>query len=124
MALNQNHTFEDLDGIKCSIVEKNCSEQRLAFIKDILEHNKFKVIAVASAPPKAAPKPAVEGEPAPEPAPAPPATYTVGVTDVSFNLINALFNRELLSKNGVVITPAYWKQEEAAPVEGSWYWKR
>ena len=25
MAINQNHTFDDLDGIKCAIVEKNAS---------------------------------------------------------------------------------------------------
>jgi hypothetical protein len=31
MAINQNHLFEDLDGVKCAIVEKNASKERVAF---------------------------------------------------------------------------------------------
>ena len=53
MAINKNHEFEDLDGVKCAIVEKNASKERVAFLKDLLEHNNFKVIVVPSPPPKA-----------------------------------------------------------------------
>jgi len=31
MAINQNHLFEDLNGIKCAIVEKNASVERVNF---------------------------------------------------------------------------------------------
>ncbi|MDI1356120.1 MAG: hypothetical protein PSX36_14470 [bacterium] len=124
MALNQNHTFEDLDGIKCSVVEKNCSPERVAFIKDLLEYNKFKVVVVGSPPAKIAPKPAVEGETAPPPPPPAPETFTVGVSDVSFNLINALFNGELLSKDGKIVNPNFWKQIARLPKEDDWYWKK
>jgi hypothetical protein len=34
MAINQNHLFEDLDGVKCAIVEKNASKERVAFLKN------------------------------------------------------------------------------------------
>lgn len=116
MAINKNHEFEELDGVKCGIVEKNVSAERLQFLKDLLEFNKFTVIAVPSPPAKAAPapKPAEEGEAAVVPAPAPvaPETFTVGVTDYTFNTINAIYGRLLKTRNGHVVTPAYWQQKE------------
>ncbi len=117
MALNKNHEFEELDGLKCGIVERNVSPGRLAFLKDLLEHNGYTVMAVPSPPPKTppAPKPA-EGEHAAPAAPgAPeetPATYTVGVTDYTFNPINAVFGRMLKTKDGHIVTLAYWQQKE------------
>jgi hypothetical protein len=35
MAINKNHEFEDLDSIKCAIVEKNASPERVAFLKQL-----------------------------------------------------------------------------------------
>jgi hypothetical protein len=115
MAINKNHEFEELDGVKCAIVEKNASPERIAFLKNLLEQNLYTVVVVASPPPKAPPasKP-VESEAAPAPveAPPPPSTFTIGVTDVTFNPTNAIFGRLLKTKNGQVVTLAYWKQEE------------
>ena len=115
MAINKNHEFEDLDGVKCAIVEKNASKDRVAFLKDLLEHNNFKVIVVPSPPPKAAPAPKpVEGEATPIIAVAPPApeTFTVGVTNVSFNPTNAIFGKLLRTKGGHNVTLPYWYQKE------------
>ena len=113
MAINKNHEFEELDGVKCGIVEKNVSPERLAFLKALLETNGYTVVAVPSPPPKAAPaKPVAEGETAPPPPPPPPATFTVGVTDYTFNAINAVFGRTLKTKNGHIVTLAYWNQQE------------
>ena len=114
MAINKNHEFEELDGVKCAIAEKNASKERVAFLKDLLEHNGFTVMVVPSPPPKAAPTPkAVDGEQAPiiETPPA-PETFTVGVTHVSFNPTNAIFGRMLRTKDGHIVTPAYWEQKE------------
>ncbi len=130
MALNPNHGFEDLGDVKCAIVEKNCTPERVSFLKTLLEHNLFTVVVVASPPPKAAPKPApkpvAEGEtPAPvEAAPEVklPETFTVGVTDVSFSMVNAVYNRELKTLDGKVVTADYWKQKEAVSKEDEWYW--
>lgn len=115
MALNKNHEFEDLDGVKCGIVEKNVPADRVAFLKDLLEYNGYTVVAVPSPAPKAAaPVAPKEGEaPAPPPAPAPPTTFTVGVTDYTFNTTNAIFGRVLKTKNGHIVTMAYWQQKEA-----------
>ncbi|MCX6315648.1 MAG: hypothetical protein NTW29_00035 [Bacteroidetes bacterium] len=114
MALNKNHEFEDLDGVKCGIVEKNVPAERVAFLKELLEYNGYTVVAVPSPAPKAAPAPAPkEGEEAAAPPPPPPpTTFTVGVTDYTFNTINALYGRLLKTKDGHIVTPAYWQQKE------------
>jgi hypothetical protein len=114
MALNKNHEFEELAGVKCGIVEKNASPERVAFLKPLLELNGYTVVVVPSPPPKAvAPAAPKEGE---EPAavpPPPPAAFTIGVTDYTFNSINAIFGRMLKTKNGHIVTLAYWHQKEA-----------
>lgn len=115
MALNGNHVFEDLNEIKCAIVEKNCSPERVAFLKDILEYNGYTVLIVNSPPPKVA-KTANPDEPAPEL----PTTFTVGVTDTSFSPIKTIINRELKTKDGKVLSMDYWKQRE----EKEWYWNK
>ena len=115
MAINKNHEFEELNGVKCGIVEKNVNPERLLFLKDLLEFNGFTVISVPSPAPKAAPAPKpAEGE-TPAPAPEQPLateTFTVGVTDYTFNTINAIFGRMLKTKNGHIVTQAYWQQKE------------
>ena len=119
MAINKNHEFEELDGIKCGIVEKNVPPARVDFLKKILTFNKFTVVVVPSPPPKVVAPPVVkvaESEETPasaEPAPvSSPETFTVGVTDYTFNTINAVFGRLLKTPDGHVITLAFWKQHE------------
>ncbi len=122
MAINKNHEFEDLDGVKCAVVEKNVSKERIAFLRDLLEYNHYKVIVVPSPPPKVAPapKPAMlveantEAVAAPVETPASPVieTSTIGVTDVMFNATNAIFGRLLKTKDGHTVTLAYWLQQE------------
>lgn len=48
MAINKNHEFEELDGVKCGIVEKNVPADRVQFLKELLEFNKFTVMVVPS----------------------------------------------------------------------------
>ena len=118
MPINQNHLFEDLNGIKCSIVEKNASKQRVEFLKSILEYNHYTVIVVPSPPPKtAAPAAAATAPEQTIPAADPPKeeTFTVGVTDVMFNPTNAIFGRLLKAPGGHTITLAYWQQKEEEP---------
>ena len=118
MAINKNHEFEDLDNIKCSIVEKNASAERVQFLKDLLTYNKYEVVVVPSPAPKAAAPvaaPIAEGETASAPAPAPVALspFTIGVTDLRFNPTNAVFGRSLHTIDGRIVTLAYWNQEQA-----------
>ena len=113
MAINKNHEFEELDGIKCAIVEKNISNDRAIFLKDLLVNNGYTVVMVPAPPPKVAakpiPKPEEETPPekTEEAAPA-PELFVVGVTDLSFNPINAVFGRQLKTADGCVVTQATW----------------
>ncbi|HEY8969941.1 MAG TPA: hypothetical protein VIM64_12635 [Puia sp.] len=102
MAINQNHLFEELNGVKCAIVEKNVAGGRVDFLRGVLEYNGYTVVVVPSPPPK--------GEDVA------PETFTVGVTDVMFNPVNAIFGRLLRTPGGHVVTLAYWQQREG---EGS-----
>ncbi|HUS00506.1 MAG TPA: hypothetical protein VMY77_02195 [Chitinophagaceae bacterium] len=146
MAINKNHEFEELDGVKCGIVEKNVLPERVEFLKKLLEYNHYTVVVVPSPPPKVVPPPpapkvivqpvvnthettevtaipapadapVIKGEEVipvpviPEPPP-PPETFTVGVTDYTFNPINAIFGRMLKTPDGHVVTQAYWYQNE------------
>jgi hypothetical protein len=44
-----------------------------------------------------------------------PETFTVGVTDVMFNAVNAVFGRLLKMPGGHIVTLAYWQQQENEP---------
>jgi hypothetical protein len=142
MAINQNHLFEELNGVKCAIVEKNVAGERVDFLRRILEYNRYTVVVVPSPPPKAGIAAAASGGagaaatvpatgagaatvsagavPAEGPGPADtaaptPETFTVGVTDVMFNAVNAVFGRLLKTPGGHIVTLAYWQQQEKEP---------
>ena len=118
MPINKNHEFEELDGIKCGIVERNVSPGRVQFLKKLLEFNRYTVVVVPTPAPKTTAAPAVKTEegitpPTSQPvAPPAPETFTVGVTDTIFNAVNAIFGRLLKTPNGHVVTQAYWLQQE------------
>ena len=138
MAINKNHEFDELDGIKCGIVEKNVSAGRVEFLKKILTLNGYTVVVVPTPPPKVVPaKPVAATKPAlpdtetiapevlaPSPAvvapvveviggvPPSPETFTIGVTDYTFNPINAIFGRLLHTPANHVVTLAYWQQTD------------
>ena len=103
MAINKNHEFEDLDSIKCAIVEKNVSPERMAFLKNLLVYNEYKLVIVESPASKVeTPEETIH-----------PITYTVGVTDLTFNAINAVFGRLLHTVDGHIVTLSYWQQKDA-----------
>ena len=94
MAINQNHPFEDIDGVRCAVVEKNCSQPRVDFLQSLLEFNGYTVLVRATPPPKpAAPvaKLAAEGETAPVvETPPPPSTFTIVLICSSFSEFSKL----------------------------------
>ncbi|HKH62113.1 MAG TPA: hypothetical protein VKA49_14830 [Flavitalea sp.] len=110
MPINQNHLFEELNGIKCAIVEKNASKERTEFLKSLLEHNQFTVVVIPSPPGKAPPATGEQTLLVTEPQPE--ETFTIGVTDVMFNPTNAIFGRLLKTQDGHTVTLAYWRQAE------------
>jgi hypothetical protein len=122
MAINKNHEFEELNGVKCAIVEKGVSKPRADFLERLLRFNQYEVMVIpVVVAPKPAPaataapvQPAAEAVAVPEPEAAPaPELFSVGVTDVMFNPTNAIFGRLLKTPGGRVVTLAYWRQQEA-----------
>jgi hypothetical protein len=94
MAINNaKHIVGEIDGVRCTIVESGITLDRLAFLTDLLQFNDFDVkeMKVPSE---------VEGE---EP------KYTIGVTDLIFNPVFAIYERSLKTRDGKFVTPAYWK---------------
>ena len=110
MAINKNHPFEDIDGVRCAIVETGLTENRKDFLKSLLELNGYTTVVVTE-PVKAAAPPAEGSAEAPA-TETPPATYKLAVTEPSFNTTNAIFGRLLRTKDGRVVTMAYWQQKE------------
>ncbi|MBS1620130.1 MAG: hypothetical protein JST10_11720 [Bacteroidetes bacterium] len=114
MAINKNHEFDELNGIKCAIVEKNVLAERVEFLKQLLEFNRFTVVVVPSPAAKTAaasvPK---EGEATHTEAAPAPVTFTIGVTNLAFNSTNAIFGRMLKTKEGHIVTLAYWQQKDS-----------
>jgi len=138
---SEGHVVEELGGVRCSIVEKNASPERVEFLKKLLEYNKLQVITAPTPPPpvKPAPKPIppkpvidpVTGEalpvvaappPPPPPAPVGPPTFTIGVTNISFHSMLAVYERSLSTPEGKVVSIAYWNQEPEK--KGELYWER
>ena len=96
MAINNaKHITGEIDGVRCTIVEKGISLDRAAFLRDLLEFNNLEVKEMAD----------------PSESPGEEPKYTVGVTDLVFNPVFAIYERKLKNKDGIFVTPGYWKQE-------------
>ncbi len=126
MAINTNHLLEELDGVRCIVVEKNLTPERVAFLKPLLEYNHLTVVVVPSAPAKVVPSALVtEGEiTAAVPEIEVPKTFTMGVTNMLYNPINAVFGRLLRTPDGHTVTPAFWQQEESVSHDEIPYYER
>jgi len=93
MPLNKiKHIISEIDGVRCTIVETGASEERVTFLKELLLHNKFDVKIAEE-------KNDVKTK-----------TFTIGITDLLFNPVFAVYERTLKSTDGYKVTPAYWNQ--------------
>jgi hypothetical protein len=92
---NAKHIISEFDGVRCTLVESGISKERLAFLKELLECNKFEV--------------KVKEEPAEQPGEA--GKVSIGVTDLTFNPVFAIYERSLRTKEGKFVSPQMWKQE-------------
>ena len=103
MTLKAKHIVEEIAGTRCTIVEKGLSAVRLDFLKKLLEFNKFEVVVAEEAH-------AAEA----------PATYTLGVTDLVFNPVIAVYEMSLKTADGKKVSPAYWEQYTTEIVDEYW----
>ena len=106
MAINQNHLFDELNGVKCAIVEKNSGAGRVDFLKKLLEANGFEVVVIPTPPPKTAAAPiakpatAAEGGVATGGIPAPVSVAT-GETAAQ----NSIAPGEIAASGNSAVTP-------------------
>jgi hypothetical protein len=95
MALTKGkHIVEEINGIRCTVVEKGAGTERVAFLQQLLSINKFDV--------------QVEEEKKVEETA--PVTYILGVTDIVFNPMIAVYLQSLHTADGETVCPAYWNQ--------------
>ena len=118
------HALEEINGVRCAVVEKNVSPERTEFLKKLLELNGYTVMVAPSPPPKVVAKPVAPGTEAAPPPPPPPApeTFTIGVTDFLFHPQLAIYERALKTPEGKIVSIDYWNQQPEK--EGEYYWKR
>lgn len=96
MALNNaKHIIGEIDGVRCTIIESGIGLERVAFLRDLLEFNNLEVKEMQ----------AISETPGAEP------KYIVGVTDLVFNPVFAVYECLLKTREGKYVTPGYWKQE-------------
>jgi hypothetical protein len=94
MALNKGkHIVKEINNILCTVVESGLTLDRMKFLKELMEFNKFEV--------------KVEEEKTEGSA---EVFFTVGVTDLVFNPMIAVYERSLTRKDGQKVSPAYWNQ--------------
>lgn len=105
MALESGkHLEKEINEVRCHVVETGISKDRVNFLKPLLEHNGYDV-HVAELPKKE------EEE---------PITYILGVTDITFNAVLAVYKLELLTQDGRKVSPAYWRQQSESSDLNYW----
>jgi len=98
------HQIGEIDGIRCTLIETGASRQRMEFLRDLLAFNRLEVKIKDETP--------AEGTEQ--------VLYTVGVTDIIFNPVYAIYERTLLKQDGQIVTPAYWRQQEGDTAVQYW----
>jgi hypothetical protein len=103
MTLKAKHIVEEISGIRCTIVEKGATADRIDFLKKLLEFNKLEVLVAEEAHEEGA-----------------PVLFTIGVTDLVFNPVIAVYELSLKTPDGQKVSPAYWEQYTTQCVDEYW----
>jgi len=88
------HITGEIDGTRCTIVESNVTVARMEFLRELLTFNGLEVKVREETPAGDVSEP----------------LYTLGVTDLVFNPVYAVYERTLLKPDGTVVTPAWYRQ--------------
>ena len=104
MVLKAKHIVEEISGKRCTVVEKGIDKNRADFLKGLLQLNKFEVVIeeVAQAEETAAKQ------------------FNIGVTDLVFNPVIAVYEMSMKTAKGEPVTAAYWNQESTESVKEYW----
>ena len=104
--LSGKHIEKEINEKRCRVVEQGASKERVEFLKKLLEHNGYEVEFQLQDKKE-------EDE---------PDTYMIGVTDIVFNPVVAVYNRALRTLDNKHVTADYWNQK-TTDVEPN-YWDR
>lgn len=107
MVLKAKHIVEEINGTRCTIVEKGASAARVEFLKKLLEFNKFEVLVAEEV---------ATTEDAPK-------LFTIGVTDLVFNPVINVYEMGLKTPEGQRVSPAYWNQYTSDSKDQYWEFK-
>lgn len=122
MKISGKHSVEEINGARCSVVEKQATEERARFLEALLRHNGYETEVQKNVPPP--PKPQKPGAEAPAPQPPAQETYKVGVRDITFNVSVMLFSRKLKTPDNKILLPVFWNQESTDYDDWYWKWKK
>ena len=98
------HTEKEINETRCRVVETKIEKERVDFLKKLLEQNGFDV----------------QVQELPQKAEEDPVTFILGVTDITFNAVLAVYEHKLLTSDGRYVTPAYWNQLSEETKQGYW----
>jgi hypothetical protein len=98
------HTEKDINEVRSRVVETGIEQPRVDFLKALLEVNGYEVEVQELA---------KKEEDA-------PTTFILGVTDITFNAVLAVYEHKLLTADGRLVTPAYWNQLSEETNQGYW----
>lgn len=104
MVLKAKHIVEDINGQRCTVVEKGIDQKRVDFLNELLQHNQFEVVVEEVA--------KTEENPA--------QLYNIGVTDLVFNPVIAVYEMSLKTPKGEPVTAPYWNQETTECITEYW----
>jgi len=107
MALAGKHQFGEINGTRVTFVEKGIDENRMQFLKSLLEHNGFEVLTAEK-------KKKNEED---------PTMYDLGVTDMIFNPTIWIFERKLKTLDGRIVNQKYWEQKTENDLRPQ-YWEK
>jgi len=92
---NAKHNITEIDGVRCTVIESGANLERTAFLSDLLMLNNLEVKEMEE----------ISDTQDEE------KRYTIGVTDLIFNPVFAIYERQLKTREGDFVTPGYWNQE-------------
>jgi hypothetical protein len=104
MPFKAKHIVEEINGVRYTVVEKGATQDRVDFLKGLLEFNKFEVLVAEDK---------KETEDA-------PTLFTIGVTDIVFSPVIAVYEMSLKTPDGKRVSPAYWEQKTTEIVDEYW----
>ena len=104
MALAGKHQFGSINDTRVTFIEKKIEADRKDFLQTLLEHNGFEVII------------GEEKRKSDEV----PQLYTLGVTDMVFNITTYIFERKLRTLDNRIVSQDYWNQKTEDTIPQYW----